>query len=772
VNGHRRLLGFALGKRLARTSGSIRLDGPSSEIVIRRDGYGIPHIEAASDEDAAFAVGFCQGQDRAFQLEVLLRLARGTLAELAGGRTVAIDRLSRRIGFTIGADEQLAASGPELSRTVGAFARGVTAGGSAGLRKRPHEFVLLRSRPTPWKASDVIGVNRLIAFLIPSNWDAELARLTVLAKDGAGALLSLDDGVRNETLPLISGEQLATGLVAPLAEDLELLTRVAAFGSGPGSNSWAVSGERTATGRPLLGNDPHLAPTLPPHWYLVHVRTPAWQLAGAAYVGTPAVLVGFNGHGAWGVTSGLIDNTDLFLEELDGDRVREGDRFLPCEQRSEVITVRGGKTVTEDVFVTRNGPIISPALDGIDHAVSLRATWLDPRPLDGFLRSYKARTFEEFRRCFARWPCVPLNLVWADVSGLVGWQLAGEAPVRCRGRGLVPQPGWEANAPWSRELVPFDDMPFLSEPPDGTIVTANNQPVADGAGPYLGADWIEGFRAARLLEALRASDGWTVEAMLALQLDVKSVPWQAMRGAVLAATEASADERVRRGRALLLQWDGRVAATSPAASVYQFLVCELVRQIVERHAPRSASWAAGKGFHMLLPTTMYGRRRLGQLVETLRSGASDLDVAGALAKAVEQVRTRFGDDEERWAWGRARPFVLRHPLGARRPLARIFNLGPLPGAGDASTVAQAAVNPEDPAAAPSVVAALRAVIDVGDWDASRFSLPGGQSGNPCSPHYDDLLPFWEQGSGVPIAWSPDSVDRATRETLRLLPAQR
>jgi penicillin G amidase len=757
VNLARLLLRLALGRRLPRASGTIALPGLADEILIRRDRYGIPHIEARGDEDGAFAIGFCQGQDRAFQLELLLRLARGTVAELVGPAALPIDRLARRIGFARGADEQLAASPAELAAVVGAYARGVSAGGRAGLRRKPHEFVLLRTQPSAWEGVDVVAVNRLIAFLIPSNWDAELARLKVLAEDGPEALLALD-GATDQRLPTI-----VSGAIEPsvdrLAGEIELLTGVA--GIGGASNSWVLSGARTATGRPLLANDPHLAPTLPPHWYLVHVRTGDWELAGASYVGTPVVLTGLNGFGAWGVTAALTDNTDLFVERLDeAGTIRE--RLV------ETIHVRGGAPVREEVLVTANGPVISPALEGVSHAISLCATWLEPRPIVGFLRAFKARSFEEFRRSFEHWPAVPLNLVWADASGTIGWQLVGDTPRRLQGAGLVPRPGWEESARWATDCLPFDELPFLADPQDGVIATANNKPLPEGAGHHLGADWIDGYRAARILELLAGRDDWDVASTLHMHKDVASLPWRELAEIVLATPVTDADALA--ARELLRAWDGDVAADSAGATVYVFLAAELVRREVAACAPRSAAWAAGKGFHMLLPTTMYGRRRLGRLASRLRERGDALEIAEALEATGRGLRERFGDDPAGWAWGRVRPLVLHHPLGLRRPLGRIFDLGPYPLGGDAATIAQAPVETADPAGPPSVVPSLRAVIDVGDWDACRWSMPGGQSGNPLSPHYADLLTFFLDGQGVPIAWSPEAVRAATVTALRLRPA--
>jgi penicillin amidase len=322
--------------------------------------------------------------------------------------------------------------------------------------------------------------------------------------------------------------------------------------------------------------------------------------------------------------------------------------------------------------------------------------------------------------------------------------------------------------------VPFDELPFLVDGDEGIVVTANNKPVEDGEGPYLGGDWIDGYRAARIRELLAEREGWDVAGTQRLQLDVGSLPWREMREPVLGSTSGGVD--ARRGRELLAAWNGRVEPGSPGAAVFELLLCELQRRIARAKAPLSSSLALGRGVHLLAPATLYGRRRVGQAVRLVREQPDGWlerpwpeEIGDALGAVVRKLRSRFGEDEQRWAWGRVRKISLRHPLGARAPLGRFFDLGPLPVGGDATTVAQAAVDACNPAAPPSAIPSLRAVVDVGDWEASRFSLPGGQSGNPCSPNYDDLLPLWLEGSGVPIAWSREAVRAATVATLRLLP---
>jgi penicillin amidase len=268
---------------------------------------------------------------------------------------------------------------------------------------------------------------------------------------------------------------LATSL-DQLDADLEALQSY--LPRGGGSNNWAISGSRTASGKPILASDPHLAPACPSPWYLLHVRTPNWEVAGATLAGTPGIAIGHNGFCAWGVTAGLTDNTDFFVETLgpDGHSVRQPDgSFLPCEVVREVIPVKGAPDAVEEVLVTPRGPVLTPVLPGIPLALSLSAIWLEPRPFVGFFGSPSARSFDEFRRPFAAWPTMPLNLAYADTEGNIGWQLVGELPIRRGGHGLLPRPADRPDSGWSG-TVPFDDMPHVLNPACGYLATANDPP--------------------------------------------------------------------------------------------------------------------------------------------------------------------------------------------------------------------------------------------------------------------------------------------------------
>lgn len=762
-----RTLLLALGGRRPVTRGALQVAGLQGPVTIGRDRWGIPHVEASTEADAWFALGFCHGQDRGFQLELLARAGRGTLSELLGPPTVPLDLLSRTLGFRRTSIAQLGMIDDQVRLTLEAYAAGVNAGATA--TPRPHELALLRARRSAWTAADVLAFLGLQALALSGNWDTELARLQILLADGADALLAVDP-TYGPWLPATTPVGSTAGEpIGRLAADLARLRGLVA---GPGaSNAWAVAGSRTRSGAPILANDPHLAPSIPAPWYLAHLRTPDWEVAGASFVGGPAFPTGHNGQIAWGITAGCTDSTDLFWEELDPDAAtaRGPAGTEPVERLIERIAVRGAPTVDATVLVTPRGPIVTPLFDGVPIALSLRATWLEPAPVRGFIGAHRARDFAAFREAFRAWPGPALNVVYADAGGHVGWQLIGTLPRRRSGNGTLPLPAWESDAAWEDGRLPFESLPFLIDPAAGFVASANNAARSDAADqPFLGVDWLDGYRAARIVEALGGRDDWDVASTAELQRDLVALAWRELSPVVLGSKPTDPDARL--GAALLRSWDGIVAAGSAAASVYELLVVELAGAVARDAAPVAWTWALGAGLGEAMPRTTFGARITSQLVARLGDGTDHRPaIEAALASAVRTLRQRAGDDPAGWQWGRLRPLRLLHPLGAQRPLDRMFNVGPVPLGGDTNTVAQAGVRPLDPFGSPAAMPNHRTIIDLGDPEASRYVLAGGQSGNPLSPHYADLFELWQRGAGVPIAWSSAAVAAATVDVLELRP---
>ena len=775
MNIHKLLFRLLLGQRLPTTQGELTVQGLHGPVVIRRDRYGVPYIESDTDADAWFALGFCQGQDRSFRLEMLLRAARGTLCEVVGPGALATDILSRRLGFARLAPKQLDLFHPDVRERFEAFARGINEGISRGTRRKAHEFTLLRTQPTTIEAVDLVAVYLLQSMALSANWDVELVRLRMLELDGSEALTLLDPPYP-DWHPTSTGAKSAAGpAVDALARDIASLAEV--VGVNRASNSWTVGPSRTASGRPILANDPHLTPGLPPHWYLAHVRTPDWGLVGATFAGLPAFPVGHNGHVAWGVTIGLADNSDLFLEQIgdDGMSVREGKGYVPCETIEENIEIKGSPPHHERVLITPRGPIIGTDFGDGSLAVSIKATWLQARPVKGLLEAQKAQTCDDFRELFGEWPHISLNLTYADVKGDIGFQLAGQVPQRRTGFGTMPMPGWDPESRWEEELLPFEEMPHTSNPSTGLVATANNQPLPSGQGPLLGVDWLDGYRVSRVLEMVAGREDWDIEGTALAQLDTVSIPWREMRDLVLAVEPSTVE--AQQALEVLTKWDGNVTSDSVGASVFEFFLAEMVKRVAMAKAPRSWEWVIGRSETPIHSLTLLSGRRVGHLVNVLRNrpdGWADVPLAefmnDSLGASTTELRRRFGDDPHHWQWGNIRPLELKHPVGRNRWLAPVFNLPPIPCAGDTNTVFQTGTDTRNPAGPPLVCPSMRMVLDVGNWDENLFVLPGGQSGNPLSPHYSDQLTLWAEGKGITIPWSPGKVERVSVSSLTLSPA--
>jgi penicillin amidase len=363
--------------------------------------------------------------------------------------------------------------------------------------------------------------------------------------------------------------------------------------------------------------------------------------------------------------------------------------------------------------------------------------------------------------------------VYADAKS-VGWLLAAEVPIRKSGYGSLPLPGWSPEVGWETDVITSSELPWLENPAAGYISCANNQPAEAAVDvPFLGHDFLDGYRQTRISEELAARTDWTIDATSALQTDLTSLVFREVRSVLLALVPK--DSSSRRGLQLLTEWDGVVSGNSPAASVFELFLGELCQRACRVKAPNSWGVAAGVGVMKLIPGTCWNARRASftaRLIVQQPAGFFESwpgEMVSCLSHVIDWLARDFGTDEHAWAWGRVRPLPLNHHLGQQKILASIYNRGPLPGYGDGTTVNQAGFEFWKPLRHSTVTAHQRAVIDVGNWGASRYVLLGGQSGNPLSDHYADLVPIWQQGRGVPIHWEDEAVAKHTISTLTLIP---
>jgi len=430
--------------------------------------------------------------------------------------------------------------------------------------------------------------------------------------------------------------------------------------------------------------------------------------------------------------------------------------------------------------VTPRGPVVTPLFTDLKasprEAISIRAVWLEPLPLEGFPFVMRTRSFEEFRRRFVAWPLLPLNVVYADETGTIAWQLIGQLPRRRGGHGVLPRPADLPASDWETELIPFDDMPHRVNPPTGFLATANQPPEVPNPADF-GFDFIDPYRAETIADEIaKRTEPWDAAACSALQLSTRSLPWEALRDCVLAIP--TRDAPTREAIDLLRDWDGHVTIDSPAAAIFELFIAEMCVRVAKAKAPNSWQAALGDAGLGAAGHNLFADRRVSHLVKLLREqppGWFDQPWAGKMAEVLSEIVRKLhrnvGPSAPYWAWGHLRQLRLDHHLfGKHRWLGRAFNLGPVPCGGDHNTISQAGARPLHPTDFSHNMANLRTVFDLADLSKSTFVLCGGQSGNPCSPHHADQLPLWQAGESITIPWHPNDVIRAAKETLRLLPA--
>ncbi len=525
VAGASALAGWYARRSLPQVSGQIRLAGLNDRVEIFRDRWGVPHVYARDLQDALFAQGFLHAQDRLWQMELQRRAATGRLSEMFGHRTLDIDRLFRRLGFHRSAQREIDSSGNRTAMdSLVAYCEGVNAA-IRQMKTPPPEFLLLRHEPEPWTLIDSLSWGRLQAWRISSNWDSEILRYMLATRLDVETLAQVEPQYpagQPLAVPAGAASGPADSALAPRLADL------LPFSAGGCSNAWAVAGWRTESGKPILASDPHLGPQMPAVWYEVHLEAPDLRVAGASIPGLPGVLIGHNDRIAWGITASFVDVQDLYAERIDSQNpsmYRSGDSWREAQVVSEPIVVKGETDPwIEEVLVTHHGPIVGPPLGFEDPPLAMsssidRAT----NSLDGFLELNRAGNWEEFRAALSKLEAPTLNYVYADQDGNIGYQLAGRVPIRGRGEGLLPAPGWDPQYDW-KGFIPFEELPNCLNPETGYVVSANNKIVDDDYPFLLSHEWVAGYRAQRLTDLLGNAEDLSVESATEVQLDNYSLP--------------------------------------------------------------------------------------------------------------------------------------------------------------------------------------------------------------------------------------------------------
>jgi penicillin amidase len=758
---------------LAQLRGSVPVPGLEHPVRVQRDRWGVAHIYAANQHDLFLAQGYVVAQDRLFQMELWKRSGQGRLAEVMGPQALARDLNARRLLYRGDLQAEYASYSPDTRQILEAFTAGINAYIAAldkpGGPKLPLEFHIAGFKPEPWQPADCL--NRLAAYSMTSNASRELLHakmLTLLGAETASDLFDFDPKVRLDPAPGAD----YSGLSPALLKDLVGSDMRSAFDARilQESNNWTVSGALTASGKPLLANDPHRVVAEPSLRYIVHLVAPGWNVIGAGEPALPGVAAGHNEQIAWGFTIFGLDQQDLYLETLDPKRPLEyatEQGWQRMQVIDQVIAVRGAPSVRVQLKYTRHGPVLWE--DGT-RALALR--WVGAEPGSaGYLGSLaldRAHSWQEFEAAMPRWKVPSENIVYADRAGNIGEHSTGLAPWRKNWTGLLPVPG-NGEYEWSG-FIPNDQLPHSFNPPSGFLASANQRMTPPDFPYAVGFEWADPVRFMRITQVLDKAKARGVKLQVSdmqdLQADVVSLLAKELQELLRGmAPAAAAAPETRAALAMMLDWDGALRADSPNAALFEYWVLQLQEEIKTRLVPEAARAAFGELSRVRLAQELLqpSRAVFGAEAGTAR----DALLIQTLARARAELAAERGADPRQWTWGAIHTMTFRHVLDGTPATAALLDRGPMRRSGDGEVVQATSFGSRS--FDQTAGASYREIFDLNDWDRSVGINAPGQSGQPQSKHYDDLLPLWLTARYFPLSYSKSAVDAVTVDTLYLTP---
>ncbi|MBI1763894.1 MAG: penicillin acylase family protein [Acidobacteria bacterium] len=765
---------------LAQTSGTLKLAGLQKPVRVLRDDWGIAHIYAETQDDLFFAQGFSAAQDRLWQLDLWRRTGEGKLAEILGEGALERDKFARLLRYRGDMKAEWAAYAPDAKPIIESFVRGVNAWIEQTKDNLPIEFQLAGYKPEPWTPE--VCLTRMAGYVMTRNAATEITRAQLAREFGAAFVdewmpaeparkleipTGLDlAGIDNKILSIAAGANIPVsfGQTAPNPND--------------GSNNWVIDGTMSATGKPLLANDPHRQIALPSLRYMVHLVAPGWNVIGSGEPALPGVAAGHNESVGFGFTIVGIDQQDLYVEEINPanpNEYKQRGKWQPMRVEREQINVKGkAEPVTVELKFTAHGPVV------YEDAARQRAyalKWVGSEPgTAGYLASLtlnRVQNWNEFLKGLERWKVPSENLVYADVDGNIGWVAAGMTPVR-KGpsgqtwSGLLPVPG-DGRFEW-QGFLPVKDLPQAYNPVKHYVATANHNILPPGYKRELGYEWSNPIRFERIDEVLRGSQRkFSVADFEQLQHDAVSLPARALI-AILKEAKFE-DAAILPYVQLLTSWDAVLSKDSAAAALFEFWVPKLPAQVFKNHVPLKA-WplvAARIGLLRTLETLKAAEPRWfapGKSAKEARA-ARDLALYWSLKEAVAEAQSKLGADPKQWRWGKLHVAPFTHALAANDETRALFNLPAVERDGDANTVFATG----GPNFHQNSGASFREILDVSNWDNSVATNVPGQSGQPGSAHYGDLLPLWARGDYFPLLYSKAKVEAQAKQRLTLEPAR-
>ncbi|MGA9364608.1 MAG: penicillin acylase family protein [Bacteroidota bacterium] len=806
-------LRYQLTKSFPETTGVVSVDGLSAPVQIYRDRLGVPHIFAENDEDLMFGVGYVHAQDRLWQMELSRRAGEGRLSEAFGARTLDFDRMFRTIGFQRLAQRLEKSLHPESHRLLAAYARGVNSFISNQKGKLPVEFDILGITPEPWTVEDCLIIVRLMAWELNMSWWINLTLADLANKLGdekAKEIFPTYPENRPIILPAPPGKKYPFASTNLREIDLAYREFIGIEGTGVGSNSWTIDGTKSITGKPLLANDPHLTLTAPSRWYEIHLSGGGFDVAGVTIPGVPGIVIGRNKHIAWGLTNGMIDDADFYIEKMDSLHPNQyffDGQWQELRVWQEEIPVRGKSPDTLTIRETHRGPIVSdihsyPLFEyqmyktGFEKDFPLSFHWTGFEISDeaqAILLINKAKNWEEFEEGLREFTVPGQNFVYADDHGNIGYWLVARVPMRKRQKLATPSPGWTNEYDWTG-FIPFEKLPHVYNPSEHWIATANNKIVDDSYPYYLTNLWEPPSRIIRIEELLKRKEPFSAEDFESMQKDVVSPHARELVPYILHAFETTdslgaarsdgswtsrpgvspADEQVRTALTYLRNWDYAFRKEDVATTIFNVFFVKLLYNTYHDEMGDELF-----NNYLLLANVPY--RVTSKLLQdstsvwfddvgTPERETRDDIIRKSFLDAIIELRTRLGGELKTWQWGKLHELTSEHILGRIPGMGRVFNIGPFQTGGAGTTINSGEYNltrPYKQLVGPS----MRQIADLSDSTSLMIIITSGESGQPLHPHYDDQAHMWLNGEYHHLSMDRSEIERAGWDLLTLRPAQ-
>jgi len=753
---------------LAQLDGRLSIPGLIEPVEVLRDHWGVAHIYAKNQDDLFFAQGFVAAQDRLFQMDMWRRIALGETAEVLGPSSTIRDRLARLLMYRGDMQVEWSVYSPDSQRICTAFTAGINAYIDHLGDRLPIEFQIAKYRPKKWQPADCLG--RTSVLPVVQNIRNEVTRARLVAAVGAAKTQMILPTEPTVPLNPIEGLDLA-GIDDTLLAGYKAITTSVEFApDAGGSNNWAIDATLSASGKPMLASDPHRALALPSLRYMVHLNAPGWNVIGGGEPALPGVALGHNERIAWGFTIVMTDQSDLVIEQLhpkNPNQYKVGDRWEDFRVIRETVAVKGMPPAELELRFSRNGPIIHEDLKR-QQAYALR--WVGSEPgAAAYLASLaidRVGNWDEFVTACARWKTPAENMMYADVAGNIGWIAAAQTPIRKGYNGVLPIPGASDKYQWQGN-VGVHDLPQTRNPSEHFLATANHNILPPGYTREIGYDWSPPYRYQRIHKLLTEKKKFTLDDFKRIQHDNVSIPGQELSR--LLKDLPHIESHLKPYIEIMATWDGALTKKSAAGAIYGNLLRELSNGFYHLHVPdallsdvvdRSNIW------FMIAELKQPSAAWFGESPNEARNTL----LAESFAKAVEKTKAAVGENANQWEWGKLHHVLLKHSLNKFGPsYADAFNLGPIPSGSGPYAPDQARW---DKNFTRVHGATYRQVFDLSDWDLGQGTNMPGQSGQPGSPHYADLLPLWSEGTYFPLAYTRKKVEEVMKNRLVLEPGMK